>query len=74
MTEYKDRIRLKLKYIPTRYMLENNIVRIAAGILMIIGGVLLYTIMRAFGFGGFLGTFLMIALAAGGVIVMRKKR
>lgn len=46
--------------------------RIAAGILIIIGGVLLYTIMRAFGFGGFLGTFLMIALAAGGVIVMRK--
>ncbi len=48
--------------------------RTAAGILMIIGGVLLYTIMRAFSFGGFLGTFLMIALAAGGVIVMRKKR
>jgi len=47
--------------------------RIAAGILIIIGGVLLYTIMRAFGFGGFLGTFLMIALAAGGVIVIRKK-
>lgn len=48
--------------------------RTATGILMIIGGVLLYTIMRAFGLGGFLGTFLMIALAAGGVIVMRKKR
>ena len=48
--------------------------RIAAGILMIIGGVSLYTIMRALGFGGWLGIFLMIALGAGGVTVMRKKR
>lgn len=48
--------------------------RIAAGILMIIGGVLLYTIMRALGFGDWLGIFLMIALGAGGVTVMRKKR
>ncbi len=47
--------------------------RIAAGILMIIGGVLLFTIMRVLGFGGFIGTFLVIALAAGGVIVMQKK-
>lgn len=48
--------------------------RTAAGILMIISGVLLYTIMRALGFGGWLGIFLMIALAAGGVTIMRKKR
>ena len=47
--------------------------RIAAGILMIIGGVLLYTIMRVLGLGGWLGIFLMVALAAGGVTVMRKK-
>lgn len=49
--------------------------RTAAGILMIIGGVLLNAIMRAaLGHGSWLGTLLMIGLVAGGIVILRRKR
>ncbi len=48
--------------------------RIIAGILMIVGGVLAATLMRAiFGQTGFLGWLVGFALIFGGITVMRKK-
>jgi len=49
--------------------------RTAAGILMIIGGLFLFTVMRAaLGHGSWLGTLLMIGLVAGGIVILRRKQ